>query len=82
MFAFTYKADVENGLIEHEYDHVFAGEYEGEIRPNADEVAAIAFHDMEDLSLMLKEQPSLFTAWFKLAFPQIEKWWKKHYVVA
>ena len=81
IFAFTYKAGVENGLIEHEYDHVFVGEYEGEIKPNSNEVASVAYHEVEDVALMLNEQPSLFTAWFKLAFPQIEKWWKKNSVV-
>ena len=81
IFAFTYKAGVENGLTEHEYDHVFVGEYDGAIKPNNKEVAAVAYHEVEDVALMLNEQPSLFTAWFKLAFPQIEKWWKKNYVV-
>ena len=81
IFAFTYKADVENGLVEHEYDHVFVGEYEGEMKPNHKEVAAVAYHEMEDLAHMLQGQPSLFTAWFKRAFSQIEKWWKRNYVV-
>ena len=36
IFCFTYHAAVENELIEHEYDHVFAGEYEGNIFPDLD----------------------------------------------
>ena len=81
IFAFTYKAEVENNLIEHEYDHVFAGEYEGEIRPNKEEVAAYAYHSMEEIRLLLEESQATFTTWFKIAFPQIEAWWKKTYVV-
>ena len=31
VFDFVYKAEFENGLTEHEFDHVFTGEYDGEI---------------------------------------------------
>jgi isopentenyl-diphosphate delta-isomerase len=37
-FDFVYKASFNNGLTEHEYDHVFVGYYDGEIRPDQDEV--------------------------------------------
>jgi isopentenyl-diphosphate delta-isomerase len=81
IFDFTYKAAVENDLIEHEYDHVFAGEYEGEIRPNSEEVAAYAYHSMGEIRYLLEEQPLSFTTWFRIAFPQIEAWWKQTYDV-
>ena len=32
IFDFVYKAAFENGLTEHEFDHVFAGEYEGKVQ--------------------------------------------------
>ena len=38
-FDFIYKADVGKGLIEHEYDHVFIGTYNGDPQINSDEVA-------------------------------------------
>jgi isopentenyl-diphosphate Delta-isomerase len=81
IFAFTYRAEVENGLIEHEYDHVFAGEYESEIKPDSEEVAAYTYKSMEEIAALLTEKPSIFTTWFRIAFPQIENWWKKTYVV-
>ena len=81
IFVFTYKADVENNLIEHEYDHVFAGEYEGEIRLNKREAAAYAYHTMEEISFLIAKHPQKFTTWFKIAFPQVEIWWKKAYQV-
>ncbi|RYZ30956.1 MAG: isopentenyl-diphosphate Delta-isomerase [Chitinophagaceae bacterium] len=81
IFAFTYRAEVENGLIEHEYDHVFTGEYEGEIKPNSEEVAAFAYYSMDEIAAQLKEKPASFTTWFRIAFPQIEAWWKRTYVV-
>ena len=82
LFSFTYRAVVENGLIEHEYDHVFAGEYDGGIRMNTDEVCDYAYHDLATVKQLLQEAPETFTAWFKIAFPQIEAWWKANYPVA
>ena len=82
IFAFTYKAEVENNLVEHEYDHVFAGEYDGEIILNKHEAAAYAYYNMEEISLLLGEQPQKFTTWFKIAFAQVETWWKNVYEAA
>ena len=79
IFSFTYKADVENELVEHEYDHVFAGEYSGEIKLNKEEVAACSYHSMQEIKLFLKQRPNDFTAWFKLAIPKVESWWRKRY---
>jgi isopentenyl-diphosphate delta-isomerase len=79
IFAFTYKAPVENNLVEHEYDHVFAGEYEGQIEMNKEEVCDFAYHDLPSIKMLLQEKPELFTSWFRLAFPQIEIWWLKQY---
>lgn len=81
IFAFTYKAEVENNLIEYEYDHVFAGEYEGEITPDKEEVNAVAFYSMDDIKHLLTGQPDNFTAWFKIAFLQVESWWGANYKV-
>ena len=75
IFTFTYKADVENDLIEHEFDHVFAGIYEGAIALNPSEVAAYEYLPMETISRRLEQEPASFTAWFRIAFPLVEKWW-------
>ncbi len=79
LFEFRYKAEVENNLIEHEYDHVFVGSYEGEIRFNKREVLDYCYEDMDNMKWAIKEQPDKFTAWFKIAFPSIEVWWEKQY---
>ena len=81
IFTFTYKATVENNLIEHELDHVFAGEYNGEVRINKDEASDYAYYSMQQLKLLLQEKPEMFTSWFKIAFPQIEAWWKEKFRV-
>jgi isopentenyl-diphosphate delta-isomerase len=79
IFSFTYRAEVENGLIEHEFDHVFAGEYEGTISKNPQEVEDLRYEEMDKIALALEQQPQLYTSWFRLAFPKIKSWWKENY---
>jgi isopentenyl-diphosphate delta-isomerase len=74
IFEFVYRAEVENGLTEHEYDHVFAGVYEGEIHPNEDEVKDHAYREMKEIREELERSPHLFTTWFRIAFPRVEDW--------
>ena len=42
-FDFIYKASFDNGLTEHEFDHVFTGTYHGSIDPNPEEVSAYCY---------------------------------------
>lgn len=79
IFSFTYRAQVENDLIEHEYDHVFAGEYENEIHPDPSEVMNYRFEKMDQIKEDIQIHPQKFTSWFKIAFPKIEKWWQQQY---
>lgn len=74
VFAFTYKAEFENGLGEHEYDHVFTGCYEGSIVPNPDEVSDFCYLSMSEIAQRIRETPGEFTIWFQLAFPRISEW--------
>lgn len=71
LFQFTYRTDFDNGLIEHEYDHVLIGTYNGTINPNPQEVNDYRFIPVETLTRLLQEQPAQFTSWFKLAFPKL-----------
>jgi len=81
IFSFTYRAEVENNLIEHEFDHVFAGEYESKIHPNESEVADVAYEDIQKIKEEMETDPKRFTSWFKIAFPKIEQWWKEKFEV-
>ena len=65
-FHFIYKADVGGNLWEHERDHVFTGNYDGEFTLNKDEVSEIRYISMEDLDQEMKEYPENFTEWFKI----------------
>lgn len=71
-FEFTYKASFENGLTEHEFDHVFIGQYDGEININTAEVKDYCFKTFDELRSSLQTNPQKFTPWFKIALPKIE----------
>lgn len=71
-FDFIYKAAFDNGLTEHEYDHVFTGYYEGEIKPNEDEVSDYCFKSMNDIRESMASHPQKYTEWFRIAFPKLE----------
>ncbi|HEU0065581.1 MAG TPA: isopentenyl-diphosphate Delta-isomerase [Flavisolibacter sp.] len=79
IFSFTYKATMENSLVEHELDHVFTGEYEGEVKPERNEVADYKFVSIPALKEEMKINPHQFTKWFKIVFPRIEDWWIHNY---
>lgn len=76
IFDFLYKTEFENGLIEHEFDHVFAGRYEGVIDYNREEVMDICYRSMEEVKTSLQLRPELYTSWFRIAFPKIEDWYR------
>jgi isopentenyl-diphosphate delta-isomerase len=65
-YKFIYKTDLENELIEHEYDHVFIGEYNSEISPNPEEVSDYKWMSLARLRNDLLLNPTNYTYWFKL----------------
>lgn len=77
VFSFLYKAPFDNGLTEHEYDHVFVGEYDGEIIPNPAEVQDFCYRSLDEIEASLQSHPARFTAWFHLAFPRVKEWKKQ-----
>lgn len=66
--SFIYKAPFDNGLSEHEYDYILIGKYNEEPNLNPDEVAAWKWMSLEDIQKDLKENPEIYTAWFKIIF--------------
>lgn len=72
QFSFVYKAELDQGLTEHEFDHVFTGIYESEINPNPEEVAAFKYISINDLKTDLSAHPERYTEWFKIAFKQLD----------
>lgn len=76
VFDFIYQAEFSNGLTEHEFDHVFIGQYNGAIVPDPNEVHAYEYRTMESIQASLDANEGLFTAWFEIIFPKMMDWWK------
>ena len=66
--SFVYKAPFDNGLTEHELDHVLVGEYEGEPNINKDEVEDWKWMPIEEVKLDIENNPAEYTEWFKIIF--------------
>ena len=66
-FGFVYRAELDNDLVEHEYDHVFVGTFEGDPAPDASEVEAWRRVSLEELRVELRERPREFTYWLREA---------------
>ncbi|WP_298500458.1 isopentenyl-diphosphate Delta-isomerase [uncultured Algibacter sp.] len=66
--SFIYKAPFENGLTEHEYDHVLLGSYNEEPKINPEEVASWKWMPLEEVKNDIFVHPELYTEWFKVIF--------------
>ncbi|MGB2315524.1 MAG: isopentenyl-diphosphate Delta-isomerase [Flavobacteriaceae bacterium] len=66
--SFIYKAPFDNGLTEHELDHIMIGYYEQAPVINPDEVEDWKWMPLEDVRTDIAAQPELYTAWFKIIF--------------
>ena len=68
VFSFIYKAPFDNGLTEHELDHVMIGYYNDAPKINPDEVANWKWMLPSAIQNEISEHPEAFTAWFKIIF--------------
>jgi isopentenyl-diphosphate delta-isomerase len=71
IFSFVYKHRFAEDLYEHEYDHVFLGEYCGDPVPNPEEIEAFRWIFFGDLKRELAEEPEKFAPWFVIAAPRV-----------
>ena len=61
--SFVYRATFDDGLSEHEYDHVIIGRFAGELAPDLQEVGDVRWVGIDELALELAEKPEVFCAW-------------------
>lgn len=73
IYSFIYHSPVENGLVEHELDHVLVGFSDTIPRPNPDEVNDFKWMDTDEIEIWMQSRPQDFTVWFKEAFPVLMK---------
>ena len=67
-FSFIYKAKFDNGLTEHEYDHVLAGTFNNVPNINKEEVEEWKWVALKDVKKDIGENPDNYTPWFKIIF--------------
>jgi isopentenyl-diphosphate delta-isomerase len=73
LFNFIYIAPFDNGLTEHELDHVMIGSYNDDPQVNPDEVAAFKWMTADAIKQDMEQQPEIYTAWFKIIFDKYYK---------
>ena len=65
-FKFIYQTKLDQNLIEHEYDHVYTGIFDGEPDVNTEEVEDWKFANLVSLRQDVSQNPALYTYWFRL----------------
>ena len=74
VFSFVYKVKFDNGLWEHEFDHVLVGSYEGMVKPNPEEVAGVKWLTLKELEEDFRSKGEIYTHWLKIAVSKLPKY--------
>lgn len=69
--SLTYRAELDKGMTEHEFLHVFVGTFEGEPVLNPEEADSYARTALLDLERDMADHPDAYTAWLKICLPRI-----------
>jgi len=72
LFQFSYKAEADPGIWEHEVDHVFIGHSDDLPKPDLAEVDEFGYFPPEMIENELNSMPSKYTVWFRILFPQVK----------
>lgn len=71
-FDFIYEAKMDGGVWgECELDHVFTGIYEGEIKPNLNEISEYKWVEISELIKDINKNPNKYTPWFKIILDKL-----------
>lgn len=70
-FSFLYKCSFENGLTEHEFDHVYVGQTDELPIINSDEVKAWKYISIDALQNEISLHPDSYTEWLKICLPEL-----------
>ena len=78
LFHFIYKAPFDNGLTEHELDHVMIGYSNEEPKINKEEVESWKWMKIEDIKNDMQVHPEIYTVWFKIIFDKFYHYLESH----
>ena len=78
LFHFIYKAPFDNGLTEHELDHVMIGYGNDEPQINQEEVANWKWMSIEAVKQDMIDNPGIYTVWFKIIFDKFYHYLEEH----
>lgn len=78
LFHFIYKAPFDNGLTEHELDHVLIGYYNDAPEINPDEVESWKWMAIDDVKADIAKNPEIYTVWFKIIFDEFYHYLEEH----
>jgi len=78
LFHFIYKAPFDNGLTEHELDHVMIGKYNSSPKINTEEVENWKWLSIDALKEDMTANPEQYTVWFKIIFEEFNHYIEKH----
>ncbi|MBL7885155.1 MAG: isopentenyl-diphosphate Delta-isomerase [Flavobacterium sp.] len=78
LFHFIYKAPFDNGLTEHELDHVMIGYYNNDPNINDDEVESWKWMSIEEIKIDMLQNPEQYTVWFKIIFDEFYHYLEDH----
>lgn len=78
LFHFIYKAPFDNGLTEHELDHVLIGYYNDAPQINPDEVESWKWMSIDDVKNDMALHPEIYTVWFKIIFDEFYHYLEEH----
>jgi len=74
ILSFVYRAPFENGLTEHELDHVFVGRFDGNPDLNPEEAGAFRWVELDELEKDVRQNPEKYTPWFKIILKRVLEW--------
>lgn len=70
--SFIYRAELDNNLIEHEFDHVFMGITNEQAIPNPEEVEEWKYISLDQLEYEMQIKPESFTVWFRMIYHNVK----------
>lgn len=73
IYSFIYQATFDNGLTEHEYDHVLVGNCDELPIINREEVSDYRYISLEDLTDEIHTMPDQYSIWLKICFAELKQ---------